>query len=78
MRRLLVGSLVGSFLCLMAASSIAQQGTAEIAGKVMDEQGDTNWDADWHEYIRHDLDRLQRFLDRANQKEVISTQGSSH
>ena len=39
MRRLLVGALVGSFLCLMAASSIAQQGTAEIAGKVMDEQG---------------------------------------
>jgi hypothetical protein len=39
MRRLLVGCLVGSFLCFAAASSIAQQGTAEIAGKVTDEQG---------------------------------------
>src|SRR6185369_17384791 len=39
MRRLLVGCLVGAFWCLAAASSIAQQGTAEIAGKVTDEQG---------------------------------------
>jgi hypothetical protein len=39
MRRLLAGCLVGSFLCLVPASSLAQQGTAEIAGKVTDEQG---------------------------------------
>jgi len=39
MRTLLVGCLVGSFLCVVAASSLAQQGTAEIAGKVTDEQG---------------------------------------
>jgi carboxypeptidase family protein len=39
MRRLLVGWLAGSFLCLSAALALAQQGTAEIAGKVTDEQG---------------------------------------
>src|SRR3954463_15068281 len=39
MRRLLVACLAGSFLCLSAAVSLAQQGTAEIAGKVTDEQG---------------------------------------
>src|SRR3954469_23966521 len=39
MRRLLVGWLAGSFLCLSAAVSLAQQGTAEIAGKITDEQG---------------------------------------
>src|SRR3954469_23458642 len=39
MRRLLVVCLAGSFLCLSAALSLAQQGTAEIAGKVTDEQG---------------------------------------
>ena len=39
MRRLLVGCLVGLVLSLAAAESLAQQGTAEIAGKVTDEQG---------------------------------------
>ena len=39
MRRLLVACLVGSFWCFAAVSSIAQQGTAELAGKVTDEQG---------------------------------------
>ena len=39
MRRLLVGCLVGLLLFLTAAESRAQQGTAEIAGKVTDEQG---------------------------------------
>src|SRR3954464_7066093 len=39
MRRLLVACLAGSFLCLSAALSLAQQGTAEIAGKITDEQG---------------------------------------
>ncbi|MCU1385265.1 MAG: hypothetical protein JWL71_3962 [Acidobacteria bacterium] len=39
MRRLLAGWLVGSSLCLAAATSFAQQGTAEMAGKITDEQG---------------------------------------
>ena len=39
MRRLLVGWLAGSFLCLAAVSVLAQQGTSEIGGKVTDEQG---------------------------------------
>src|SRR5712672_42893 len=39
MRRLLVGCLAGWFLCLTAASALAQQGTSEIGGKVTDEQG---------------------------------------
>lgn len=39
MRRLLVSSLVTSFLCVAALPLLAQQGTAEIAGKITDEQG---------------------------------------
>src|SRR3954471_24966624 len=39
MRKLLVGWLAGSFFCLSAALALAQQGTAEIAGKITDEQG---------------------------------------
>src|SRR3954451_16376537 len=39
MRRILVGWLAGSFLCLSPALALAQQGTAEIAGKITDEQG---------------------------------------
>ena len=39
MRRLLVGSLVGLFLCATATPLRAQQGTSEIGGKVADEQG---------------------------------------
>ncbi len=39
MRRLLVSWIVGSFLCAAAPPLFAQQGTAEIAGKVADEQG---------------------------------------
>ena len=39
MRRLLVGWIVGSVLCLAAASVLAQQGTAAIVGRVADEQG---------------------------------------
>ena len=38
MRRVLVGWMVASFLSL-ATASVAQQGTAEISGKVTDEQG---------------------------------------
>jgi hypothetical protein len=39
MRRLLVGWIVGSVLCLAAVSARAQQGTAAIVGRVADEQG---------------------------------------
>ena len=39
MRKLLVSSLVGFFLCGAVAPLYAQQGTAEIGGKVADEQG---------------------------------------
>jgi hypothetical protein len=39
MRRLLVSWIVGSALCLAAASAGAQQGTSEIGGKVTDDQG---------------------------------------
>ncbi len=39
MRRLLVSWIVGSFLCAAAPPLYAQQGTAEIAGKITDEQG---------------------------------------
>src|ERR1700724_3623880 len=39
MRRLIVSSMVGSLLCAAAPLLFAQQGTAEIAGKVTDEQG---------------------------------------
>ena len=39
MRRLVVSWLVGSFLCVAAPPLFAQSGTAEIAGKVTDEQG---------------------------------------
>lgn len=39
MRRLLVSWMAGSFLCVAAPPLLAQQGTAEIAGKVTDEQG---------------------------------------
>ncbi len=39
MRRLLFSWMVGSFLCVAATPLFAQQGTAEIGGKVMDEQG---------------------------------------
>ena len=39
MRRLLVGWLVGTFLCVAAAPLRAQQGTSEIGGKALDDQG---------------------------------------
>jgi Carboxypeptidase regulatory-like domain len=39
MRRLLVGWIVGSVLCLAGVSAAAQQGTADIVGRVADEQG---------------------------------------
>jgi hypothetical protein len=39
MRRLLAGCFVGAFLSLTAVSTLAQQGTAEIAGRITDEQG---------------------------------------
>src|SRR4051812_47573821 len=39
MRRLLVGWLVGTFLCVAAAPLRAQQGTSEIGGKATDDQG---------------------------------------
>jgi hypothetical protein len=39
MRRLLVGCLVGTFLCVAAAPLRAQQGTSEIGGKALDDQG---------------------------------------
>src|SRR4051794_14800273 len=39
MRRLLVGWLVGAFLCVAAAPLRAQQGTSEIGGKAIDDQG---------------------------------------
>lgn len=39
MRRLLVGSIVACFLGAAAAPALGQQGTAEIGGKVADEQG---------------------------------------
>ena len=39
MRRLLVGCLVGTFLCVAAAPLRAQQGTSEIGGKAVDDQG---------------------------------------
>src|SRR3954470_16956900 len=38
MRKLLVGCVVGSFLCV-ASPLWAQQGTSEISGKVTDDQG---------------------------------------
>jgi hypothetical protein len=39
MRRLLVGCLVGTFLCVAAAPLRAQQGTSEIGGRAVDDQG---------------------------------------
>jgi carboxypeptidase family protein len=39
MRRLLVGCLVGLFLCVAAAPVRAQMGTSEIGGKALDDQG---------------------------------------
>ncbi len=39
MRRCLVGLALAAFLCAAAAPALAQQGTAEIGGKVTDEQG---------------------------------------
>src|SRR5262249_38915802 len=39
MRTRLVGSILGVLLCLLGTSALAQQGTAQIAGRVTDEQG---------------------------------------
>ena len=39
MRRLLVAWIVGTFLVVAAAPLVAQQGTSEIGGKAVDDQG---------------------------------------
>ena len=39
MRRVQVGSILAAFLFAVTTSLFAQQGTSEIGGKVMDEQG---------------------------------------
>jgi hypothetical protein len=39
MRRLPVGLALAAVLCAPAAPTLAQQGTAEIGGRVMDPQG---------------------------------------
>src|SRR5215213_7568178 len=39
MRRLLVGLVLGTFLCAAAVPLLAQQGTSEIGGKALDDQG---------------------------------------